>query len=92
MTLMVRSYTSKTMSSTRLEIDHRLPAARHPEKQHRPDNPISRKPDWIRVRAPSHPIYHETPGADAREEPRHRLRGSGLPRTSANAGRSATPP
>ncbi len=48
------------MSSTRLEIDHRLPAARHPEKQHRPDNPISRKPDWIRVRAPSHPIYHET--------------------------------
>jgi lipoic acid synthetase len=43
--------------STRIEIDHR---ARHPEKQHRPDNPIPRKPDWIRVKAPTHPIYVET--------------------------------
>jgi len=42
--------------ATRLVIDHR-----HPEKAHRPDNPVARsKPDWIRVRAPSHPIYHET--------------------------------
>jgi lipoic acid synthetase len=51
------------MSSTRIEIDHRAKSAaalRHPEKQHRVDNPISRKPDWIRVKAPSHPIYHET--------------------------------
>jgi lipoic acid synthetase len=54
--------------STRIEIDHRAgggpaaggPAARHPEKQHRADNPISRKPAWIRVKAPTHPIYHET--------------------------------
>ena len=46
---------------TRVVIDHRLaPAARHPEKAHRPDNPIQRKPDWIRVRAPNHPVYHET--------------------------------
>ena len=45
------------MSATRITIDHRL---RHPEKAHRPDNPIQRKPDWIRVRAPNHPIYHET--------------------------------
>src|SRR5690242_10937499 len=44
--------------ATRLVIDHRF--ARHPEKAHRPDNPIQRKPDWIRVRAPNHPIYHET--------------------------------
>lgn len=43
--------------ATRIEIDHRV---RHPEKQHRPDNPIARKPDWIRVKAPTHPIYHET--------------------------------
>ncbi|MCU0945098.1 MAG: lipoyl synthase [Rubritepida sp.] len=35
-------------------------AARHPEKAHRPDNPIQRKPAWIRVKAPTHPIYHET--------------------------------
>jgi len=44
--------------STRVLIDHRVP--RHPEKAHRPDNPIQRKPDWIRVKAPTHPIYHET--------------------------------
>ena len=43
---------------TRLEIDHRT--ARHPEKAHRPDNPIQRKPEWIRVKAPTHPVYHET--------------------------------
>ena len=46
---------------TRVVVDHRLnPAARHPEKAHRPDNPIQRKPDWIRVRAPNHPVYYET--------------------------------
>ncbi len=33
---------------------------RHPEKAGRPDNPIQRKPDWIRVRAPVSPQYHET--------------------------------
>jgi lipoic acid synthetase len=33
---------------------------RHPEKAHRPDNPIQRKPDWIRVKAPNSPQYHET--------------------------------
>jgi lipoic acid synthetase len=44
--------------ATRIEIDHRH--TRHPEKLHRPDNPIQRKPDWIRVRAPTSPIYHET--------------------------------
>ncbi len=45
--------------STRVVIDHRL-APRHPEKVHRPDNAPQRKPDWIRVRAPNHPTYHET--------------------------------
>ncbi len=55
------------MSSTiRLIIDHRTgdrrtaSSVRHPEKAHRPDNAIQRKPDWIRVKAPTHPIYHET--------------------------------
>jgi lipoic acid synthetase len=33
---------------------------RHPEKAHRPDHPIARKPAWIRVKAPTHPIYAET--------------------------------
>ncbi len=48
--------------ATRIVIDHRTPAGavRHPEKAHRPDNPIQRKPDWIRVKAPNHPVYHET--------------------------------
>ena len=41
---------------TRLDIRH----PRHPEKAARPDNPIQRKPDWIRVRAPNHPVYAET--------------------------------
>lgn len=35
-------------------------AARHPEKQKRPDNPIQRKPDWIRVKAPVSKGYGET--------------------------------
>lgn len=35
-------------------------AARHPEKAHRPDNPIQRKPEWIRVKAPTSREYHET--------------------------------
>jgi lipoic acid synthetase len=33
---------------------------RHPEKAHKPDNPVARKPDWIRVKAPTSPEYHET--------------------------------
>src|SRR5882672_3537872 len=37
------------------------PRLRHPEKAHRPDNPVARrKPDWIRVKAPTSPEYHET--------------------------------
>ncbi|ACA20205.1 lipoic acid synthetase [Methylobacterium sp. 4-46] len=33
---------------------------RHPEKAHRPDQPIQRKPDWIRVKAPGSPGWAET--------------------------------
>lgn len=33
---------------------------RHPEKAHRPDTEILRKPDWIRVKAPGSPVYRET--------------------------------
>jgi len=35
-------------------------ALRHPEKAHRPDNPVLRKPDWIRVKAPTSAAYAET--------------------------------
>jgi lipoyl synthase len=33
---------------------------RHPEKAQRPDTPLLRKPDWIRVRAPTSAEYGET--------------------------------
>ncbi len=33
---------------------------RHPEKAHKADTPILRKPDWIRVKAPGSAIYAET--------------------------------
>jgi lipoic acid synthetase len=46
--------------ASRLVIDHRAAPPRHPEKAHRPDNPVQRKPAWIRVKAPTHPVYHET--------------------------------
>jgi lipoic acid synthetase len=59
--------------TVRVDIDHRASrtgadrqpektrdAVRHPEKINRPDNPIQRKPSWIRVKAPTHPVYHET--------------------------------
>jgi lipoic acid synthetase len=49
--------------STRVVIDHRTGGAaalRHPEKANRPDNPIQRKPEWVRVKAPNHPVYFET--------------------------------
>ncbi|WP_375633075.1 MULTISPECIES: lipoyl synthase [unclassified Bartonella] len=35
---------------------------RHPEKAHRPDTSVQKKPDWIRVKAPTSPIYKETHG------------------------------
>ena len=35
---------------------------RHPEKAHRPDNPIKKKPDWIRVKAPVSREYNEVRG------------------------------
>ena len=33
---------------------------RHPEKAHRPDQPVARKPDWIRVKAPGSAAWAET--------------------------------
>ncbi|MBX9739372.1 MAG: lipoyl synthase [Beijerinckiaceae bacterium] len=35
-------------------------APRHPEKAHRPDQPVLRKPDWIRVKAPGSAKWAET--------------------------------
>ncbi len=33
---------------------------RHPEKAHRPETPLLRKPEWIRVKAPGSAVYAET--------------------------------
>lgn len=37
-----------------------LRAQRHPEKRERPESPIQRKPDWIRVKAPNSKGFAET--------------------------------
>src|SRR5579883_594375 len=36
------------------------PRPRHPEKAHRPDSVVTRKPDWIRVKAPVSKGYFAT--------------------------------
>src|SRR5450759_2163507 len=36
------------------------PRPRHPEKAHRPDSAVPKKPDWIRVKAPVSPGYFAT--------------------------------
>ena len=41
-------------------LDLNSPRPRHPEKAHRPDSPVLKKPDWIRVKAPVSPGYFET--------------------------------
>jgi lipoic acid synthetase len=41
-------------------IDRSPAALRHPEKAHRPDQEMLKKPDWIRVKAPGSPVYRET--------------------------------
>jgi lipoyl synthase len=43
-----------------LAEDPRPARPRHPEKAHRPDQPVARKPPWIRVKAPGSPVYSET--------------------------------
>ncbi len=43
-----------------MTADPALLRPRHPEKVRRPDHPIPRKPEWIRVKAPVSRAYHET--------------------------------
>ncbi|MGH1351491.1 MAG: lipoyl synthase [Methyloligellaceae bacterium] len=40
--------------------DDKAERPRHPEKAHREDSEILRKPDWIRVKAPTSKTYHDT--------------------------------
>jgi lipoic acid synthetase len=41
-------------------VINNLDKLRHPEKAHRPDTEIQRKPDWIRVKAPVSKEYQKT--------------------------------
>ena len=41
-------------------LDLNNPRPRHPEKAHRPDSPVTQKPDWIRVKAPVSQGYQAT--------------------------------
>ena len=40
--------------------DIKIPDQRHPEKAHKPDNTQPKKPDWIRVKAPTSEGYKKT--------------------------------
>ena len=48
-------------------IDTTRAALRHPEKANRPESPLLRKPDWLRVRAPGSAGYLETRNIVKRE-------------------------
>ena len=50
--------TAKGMPMTTRDLKDR--AQRHPEKQKRADTPVLRKPDWIRVKAPTSQGYRDT--------------------------------
>jgi lipoic acid synthetase len=43
-----------------MAVVHDTTHVRHPEKAHRPDTPMPRKPDWIRVKAPVSKGYLDT--------------------------------
>ncbi len=43
-----------------LNGDPRAARPRHPEKAHRPDQPVARKPAWIRVKAPGSAAFAQT--------------------------------
>src|SRR4029077_2024202 len=58
-------------------LDHTSGRPRHPEKAHRPDSAVLRKPDWIRVKAPVSKGYAATHAI---------MRGNGLDRVCEEAG------
>lgn len=43
-----------------LDLVNRDPRPRHPEKVNRPEQPVLRKPEWLRVRAPGSPGWAAT--------------------------------
>ena len=67
------------------------PVLRHPEKAHRPDQPQPKKPDWIRVKAPTSQGYKDTRDILRNNRLSTVCEEAGCP-MSANAGARATPP
>ena len=65
---MHRRYVALTLAEKRIPLHlgamatliDKKPQFRHPEKRNRPDTPLLRKPDWIRVKAPTSKGYAET--------------------------------
>jgi hypothetical protein len=72
--------------------DLKLPDQRHPEKAHRPDNAQPKKPDWIRVKAPTSEGYKKTRDILREKKLVDRLRRGGLPQCRRMLERRATPP
>jgi lipoic acid synthetase len=56
----MRLQTGRVSMVTILDTVNSEKRLRHPEKAHRPDTEVLRKPDWIRVRAPVSKGYQET--------------------------------
>ncbi len=50
----------RSTSKTMVKLADSPARPRHPEKAHKPDNPVRRKPSWIRVKAPVSPVFQET--------------------------------
>ena len=72
--------------------DARQQTQRHPEKAHRPDTPLARKPDWIRVKAPVSEGYLETRAIVRAQRPRTPSARRPAAPISASAGRRSTRP
>lgn len=51
---------SAVLKAMNKQRDLSIRAERHPEKAHKPDTPILRKPKWIRVKAPVSQGYRDT--------------------------------
>lgn len=76
---------------TVLDLVNQGKRERHPEKAHRPDNVVLKKPDWIRVKAPVSRGYSETRDI-VRSTSWSRFAKRQVARTSASAGKRSTRP
>ena len=72
-----------------LDLVNRDPRPRHPEKADRPDQPVLRKPEWIRVKAPGSPQWAATNRIVKDHKLVDGLRGGGLPQYRGMLGEEA---